>query len=624
MHKRGLIKKAGAGLSLEEQNTYRLGLDQFYNSRLYNPQVDAFSWQSALSNGINQIANVLPEQIGDISGRVVDTSGKVVSAIQNIRNINADIANVKDALPSDIAEKVVSQEGLNTAKAGNIMAIVGASSDLIGSFMPEKTEYAGTKGGITQTIDSVYDGISDAAMQFGPVGMIVGGAMKGANLLGKGVNALGGGTDGMTTTDAILGSSFLNLTPIGLINGLGGQRADTITKNNLAFEQVGSSYTGTNKAVDDALIKSGKKYGLFSRNSMNKANDEISEAKRQQNLIEDIAGTAADRFQIRNSMAAINGNRRRLQMQGGYDQSAVRVGRCGMILQDLQRAKRIVSSMKYQGGGQMKDLFATFVSTLPDNQKPTKDGGFNVKRYWELNGKPKNFDEAIERGMYSQEEDGWHAHTVQYNPEADEYEFMKSSTHPTLQYELDWYNSNDPEATEFRSQYELQKTEPYYKYVRRKGTEQPQTFKQGGSLSNWLIEIDINNVPAEFRDSSLQEVSVDSILSEFREGGKFNIIPEGALHARKHNMEIEGITPKGIPVVSQSEGGEIEQQAEIERNEVILRLEVTKKLEELRKKYDSSEYTQAEKDEFAIEAGKLLTYELLQNTIDNTGLINEV
>jgi len=84
-------------------------------------------------------------------------------------------------------------------------------------------------------MDSVYDGISDAAMSFGPIGMMVGGIMKGGALLGKGMNALGGGTDGMTTTDAILGSSFLNLTPLGLINGFGGQKAKTITKDNEAF-----------------------------------------------------------------------------------------------------------------------------------------------------------------------------------------------------------------------------------------------------------------------------------------------------------------------------------------------------------------------------------------------------
>ena len=61
----------------------------------------------------------------------------------------------------------------------------------------------------------------------------------------------------------------------------------------------------------------------------------------------DIASNAMDRFSIRNSMAAINGNRRRFQMQGGYDQSAIRVGRNGLAIQDLQRAKRINSATKY-------------------------------------------------------------------------------------------------------------------------------------------------------------------------------------------------------------------------------------------------------------------------------------
>jgi rRNA-processing protein FCF1 len=51
-----------------------------------------------------------------------------------------------------------------------------------------------------------------------------------------------------------------------------------------------------------------------------------------------------------------------------------------------------------------------------------------------------------------------------------------------------------------------------------------------------------------------------------------NLIPEGALHARKHDIvssdpELEGqITTKGIPVISKS-GGEITQHAEIEREE---------------------------------------------------------
>lgn len=509
--------------------------------------------------------------------------------------------NPNDTYASDVSRLTGSnfswQSGFNAA----------AVADLAGSFLPEKTEYAGDKGGITQTMDSVYDGISDAAMSFGPIGMMVGGIMKGGKLLGGVMNSVGGGTDGMTTTDAILGSSFLNLTPIGLINGFGGQKAQTITKDELAFEQVGASYTGTGRSVDDALQKSGKKYGLFSSGARKEANEEILEARRQQNIMSDIASNATDRFSIRNSMAAINENRRKFHMQGGYDQSAVRVGRHGMMIQDLQRAKRINNATKYQKGGKMIDPFESYLQTLPENQRDSSQ--FRVKDYWEFNGRPKDFDEAVFRGMFTQFEDGWHANSVAENPQTGEIEFMKSSSHPSIQKELDWYESDD--ASEFRGQYELQKTEPYFKYVKRKGSDTPQSFREGGSLtkSDWLVEVDINTLSIEFRGADIEEVELDNILPEFKEGGKFNLIPEGALHARKHNMDVEGITPKGIPVVSEAEGGELEQQAEIEREEIIFRLEVTKKIEELAKNGS---------DEAAIEAGKLLVEEILYNTIDNT------
>lgn len=99
---------------------------------------------------------------------------------------------------------------------------------------------------------------------------------------------------------------------------------------------------------------------------------------------------------------------------------------------------------------------------------------------------------------------------------------------------------------------------------------------------------------------------------KIEETNQKNIIPEGALHARKHNMEnAENLTKKGIPVID-NEG---EQQAEIEKNEIIFTLEVTKKLEELMK--DGS-------DEAAIEAGKLLVKEILFNTDDRTSLIEQI
>lgn len=108
----------------------------------------------------------------------------------------------------------------------------------------------------------------------------------------------------------------------------------------------------------------------------------------------------------------------------------------------------------------------------------------------------------------------------------------------------------------------------------------------------------------------------DEEIQFFKEGGSFNVIPDGALHKNKHHIEdTEGLTQKGIPVVTEGVEGKLVQQAEIEINEIIFRLEVTNKLEELAKEGT---------DEAAIEAGKLLVKEILHNTHDNTGLINEI
>jgi hypothetical protein len=79
----------------------------------------------------------------------------------------------------------------------------------------------------------------------------------------------------------------------------------------------------------------------------------------------------------------------------------------------------------------------------------------------------------------------------------------------------------------------------------------------------------------------------------------------------------EGLTKKGIPVVD--EDGE--QQAEIEHSEIIFTLEVTKKLEEYYEIFYSEESTNKEKEQAALDAGKLLVYQILENTEDRTGLI---
>lgn len=746
---------------------------------------------SMTSNYTQEFANnwqPIMNQMQFQTGLAIQNSSNPILRLQG----NQMMQDSVNSFSSFIDPKTGKNKG--SGKSGVVGTAIGVASDIIGSFLPQKDEYDGPKGDVTQTMDSVYDGISDAAMSLGPVGMLVGGIMKGGAMLGKGVNALGGGTDGMTTTDAILGSSFLNLTPIGLINGFGGSKADTITKDDLAFEQVGSSYTGSNMDVNNALTKSGKKYGLFSQKAKNKANKEIQDARRQQYTISNIADDAYERFAIRNSMAAINGNRRAFNMQGGYDQQAVRIGRSGLKIDSIEKAKNILNKYNKQQTNQLQqggtlDPFEYYLESLPENQRDSTN--FRVKDYWIFNGKPKDFKEARRRGMFTQDKAGlFHARSIAENPETGEIEYMKASSHPTRYMESDWYekgliyneDQNGNLSTiqlkpgvpgyedwkRFTNDYELVKSEPYWKYVKRKQKEIPShkeggtfievsmetfielvdptsipEFQNGGTFSqtqnrgilsqkikDYYKDYDLSNVTLindsvprtegniiyspgdeytvhelwhylsqnkpnealkefydQLDDTKLQKFGADlkfvkrtgdpgdfynpselearlkaakfmsqgssynkkffrnlrnnenrygdnmrdllrmfdddhleklfNTVSKFQNGGSINVIPDGALHARKHNMDVDGITKKGIPVVSES-NGEIEQQAEIEKEEIIFRLEVTQKLEELEKKFYSDESTQEEKDECALEAGKLLVNEILYNTQDNT------
>lgn len=575
----------------------------------------SFNWDQGF-NALSQIGG----QIGGQAGNVLNSAGKIGSGIRMISQANKGI---KAGL-----------EGAKSAKMGGIGATIGAASDLVGSFMPQKTEYAGAKGDITQTMDSVYDGISDAAMAFGPTGMLVGGIMKGGSLLGKGVNALGGGTDAMTTTDAILGSSFLSLTPLGLVNGFGGKKADTITKDNEAFAQVGSSYTGSESTVNEALQKSGKKYGLLSSGARKRANRQIAEAKRQQAVIANISDQAQDRANIRTSMSAINGNRLGFLMDGGYDQASIRVGRRGMSIELLNKARSILKAQK----GSKLDPVSAYKNLAPNDWESIPNTGKPSYQEWVKDVNPdfqnENYDlESAYNNLPYDEMQRWKWATNQPNYDfylgykdkdgiypfhigsvaplqgTEDYIFLKKGTektNPELEGELNYYNNSG----DFKNNYNLSYEGDRYYYRKKKAQTKKETpqHRNGGSIIELISETTIS--------------LVDPLnVPEFQNGGSINVIPDGALHARKHNMNLDGITEKGIPVVSEKDNGKIEQQAEIEKEEVIFRLEVTQKLEELEKKYYSEETSQKEKDEYALEAGKLITEELLHNTKDNAGLL---
>ena len=121
----------------------------------------------------------------------------------------------------------------------------------------------------------------------------------------------------------------------------------------------------------------------------------------------------------------------------------------------------------------------------------------------------------------------------------------------------------------------------------------------------------------EIRELLKSRVVEELDVQKFAEGG--SLMPAGKLHKELSHInelgeQYEDLTRKGIPVVTLDEGGALQQIAEVERDEWIWNLEFTQQIEALWK--DGSE-------EAMIEAGKLLTEELLRNTDDISGIIHK-
>ena len=365
---------------------------------------------------------------------------------------------------------------------------------------------------LTKGLNNTYDSISSAAMMFAPTGTLLGGAMKAGKFIGDGLSALGVGTDQMTTTDQILDSSLMKLTPTGLINSLGAKRTQQFSANNNTIEQVGGDYGGSVDTINNAVSKANKKYGLFSGGARKRANKLIDLARGQQNIMTDISNDYQDQLANKSDLAY---TRYGQDINGGIQQQYLRAAKHGAILQRIKLRK-------HRKGGQLKDKID--IEIKQKQWQPT----INLE-YSEVS--------KLKEGGQLEESNKWQ---------------------PTINLNI-------------------------------------QKLEEGGKT-----------------DKPKQEPE------KVEKTNQKNVIPEGALHAHKHHMEnAEDLTKKGIPVVD-NKG---EQQAEIECNEIIFNLEVTKQLEELHNKYQ--EATQKEKDELAIEAGKLLVYQIMHNTEDRTGLIKE-
>ena len=260
--------------------------------------------------------------------------------------------------------------------------------------------------------------------------------------------------------------------------------------------------------------------------------------------------------------------------------------------QEIQNEQREVIEQFQQGGKSSKkkdwNSYYEFLETLPKNLQKGNDTdtleGYRMKFLFDNTPNLWTFEDGLkgENPIFTKEEDGYHAPSVIQLPDGH-YEFLKSYNHPTFQKEIEWYNSEDGKS--FRE-----------KYILRSKDDQ--------------------GVPLVYPQYILNNPQA------FRQGGQMNLIPEGALHARKNNMKLAesgDVTHKGIPVVD-NQG---QQQAEIECNEIILNLTTTQKVEKFYKEYKEEE-SQSKKDEIAIECGKMLAKSIIEDTNDKTDLIQEV
>ena len=172
---------------------------------------------------------------------------------------------------------------------------------------------------------------------------------------------------------------------------------------------------------------------------------------------------------------------------------------------------------KHADGGPLKKRkYEDWYKTVPADRNDTTS--YNLRRAYEL----APYDE-LEAWRTSSIEDlnagKNHLRSVYLNPDTGIYEFMKSKHHPTLHYEIDWYNSNKPDAIKFRNKYNLDTSGEYYKYV-------PNKKAFGGNLITNGAEWD-NGITIIGNGGTHEENPMEGVQMGMDAEGTPNLVEEG-------------------------------------------------------------------------------------------------
>ena len=216
---------------------------------------------------------------------------------------------------------------ITSGKIGDLFSGVGSpyglAATVVGSALsagngPSK-EYAGRYGSTTRTMDTVYDGLTLAVNAIPGWGQLASGLMT----LNKGLSNVFGSTDGMTQTDAILGSAFMPA-PIKWLNVAGAKTTSNF--NNQSWQNMekadsfmGNAFGNLGERFGDARAEAGKTYGRFSKSAYREAQNNIDFANRAWGQIMQMANQNEIQNIRAQDMSSINNQRYAQMIQGGWN-----------------------------------------------------------------------------------------------------------------------------------------------------------------------------------------------------------------------------------------------------------------------------------------------------------------
>lgn len=285
--------------------------------------------KAALTDGLTK--NLGSSVGGAVAGLGANYLGRGITSILGNNAASRFLGQSASTVGGTIGGKILSSGTKNLFSGPGSINPIGLGMSAVGAGLSAATgpskEYNGTYGSTTKALDTVYDALQ-AGIGLAPGGQIISGALA----LNKGLSNLFGSTDGMTSTDAILGSAFMPA-PIKWLNMLGSSKTGTFNKQSWQNTQKTSNFMQNafgdlEDKFSKAREEAGKTYGTFSQGAKKRAQNNIDFANYAWNKILDM--TNQNEYQnIRSSdMASINNQRYAQWIQGGF--SPLARGKQGM------------------------------------------------------------------------------------------------------------------------------------------------------------------------------------------------------------------------------------------------------------------------------------------------------